>query len=137
MKSSIGSIRLAKAIELLQPRFHLLTCTGLRRKRVGLATNGAASLTLYRKLWEAGVDDFSISLDADNAVDGAALSGSGPDVWRRVVRNIREIAAFTQVTIGLVFNETNLCRASDIIQFALDLGVADVPAGSVRQASIG
>jgi molybdenum cofactor biosynthesis enzyme MoaA len=126
MKSSIGSIRLAKAIELLQPRFHLLTCTGLRRKRVGLATNGAASLTLYRKLWEAGVDDFSISLDADNAVDGAALSGS-----------IREIAAFTQVTIGLVFNETNLCRASDIIQFALDLGVADVPAGSVRQASIG
>jgi len=103
--------------------------------RVGLATNGAASMPLYRKLWEAGVDDFSISLDADNAEDGAALSGKGPDVWRRVVGNIREIAAFTRVTIGLVFNEINLSRASDIVQFALDLGVADVRLNPAAQFS--
>jgi pyruvate-formate lyase-activating enzyme len=103
--------------------------------RVGLSTNGAASMTLYRKLCEKGVDDFSISLDADNAEDGAALSGRGPDAWQRVVDNIREIAALTRVTIGLVFNETNTSRASDIVRFALSLGVADVRLNPAAQFS--
>jgi MoaA/NifB/PqqE/SkfB family radical SAM enzyme len=103
--------------------------------RVGVATNGAAQLDLYRSLWEHGVDEFSISLDADNPVDGAALSGRGPRTWHKVVENTREIARHARVTIGLVITETTRGRAAQVVRFALGLGVADVRVNPAAQHS--
>ena len=86
-------------------------------EKVGVATNGSANIELYRKLWMAGVDDFSISLDADNPVDGAKLSGRPGRIWEQAVANIREISSFARVTIGLVFDENNVSSIEEIIHF--------------------
>ena len=59
-------------------------------KRVGVATNGSADIRLYRELWKAGVDDFSISLDADNPTDGAKLSGRPGWVWEILFMEVPE-----------------------------------------------
>lgn len=101
--------------------------------RVGLGTNGAAPMSLYRELAEAGVDDFSISLDADNPEDAAALTGRSPAVWYTVVDNIRRISELARVTIGFVIDEHNVCRAADIVRFALSLGVDDIRVNPASQ----
>lgn len=106
---------------------------GLGIRRVGLGTNGAADPNLYLRLADAGVDDFSISLDADNAADGALLSGREPSIWHKVVDNIRRLAARTRVTIGVVVTEANAGRAAEVVRFALDLGVADVRVNPAAQ----
>lgn len=108
---------------------------GIGVPRVGLGTNGAAERDLYLALVEAGVDDFSISLDADNPGDGALLSGRGPATWRRVVENIRALAARTRVTIGVVVTEANVRRAADVVRFAHELGVADIRVNPAAQFS--
>jgi MoaA/NifB/PqqE/SkfB family radical SAM enzyme len=108
---------------------------GLGIPRLCVATNGAAGISLYRDLWENGVDEFSISLDADNPEDGAALSGRGPETWHRVVDNIRTIAGHARVTVGLVISETNVNRSAEVVRFALDLGVSDVRVNPAAQYS--
>lgn len=95
-------------------------------KKVGVATNGSAKIELYHDLWKAGVDDFSISLDADNPEDGAKLSGRPGRILEQTVENIREIAAFARVTIGLVFDEKNVDRINETIRFTMNLGVTDI-----------
>ena len=104
-------------------------------RRVGVGTNGSADIKLYHELWKAGVDDFSISLDADNPEDGAKLSGRSGRIWEKTVANIREISSFTRVTIGLVFDEHNVHRVNEIIRFTLDLGVSDIRVNPAAQFS--
>ena len=104
-------------------------------ERVGLATNGSADMDLYERLWKAGVDDFSLSLDADNAEDAVALSGRSPEIWRKVVENIRQIAKLTRTTIGLVIDEHNVARAGAVVRFALSLGVDDIRVNPAAQYS--
>jgi molybdenum cofactor biosynthesis enzyme MoaA len=106
---------------------------GMGIPRVGLGTNGAADPELYGALVDSGVDDFSISLDADNAEDGALLSGRSRETWHRVVENTRALAARTRVTVGVVVTEANVGRAAQVVRFALDLGVADVRVNPAAQ----
>lgn len=102
---------------------------------IGLATNGSAPLNLYNDLYRAGVNDFSISLDADNPADGAAMSGGRESSWQRIISNIREIASWCRVTIGLVVNERNVHRLPGIIEFAQELGVYDIRVNPAAQFS--
>jgi pyruvate-formate lyase-activating enzyme len=104
-------------------------------QHIGLATNGSASPELYKELWRAGVDDFSISLDADNPRDGAAMSGGTEANWERIIINIRMIASLCRVTIGLVVNEYNINRIPNIINFAKNLGVHDIRVNPAAQFS--
>ena len=94
-------------------------------EHIAISTNGSQSLSEYEDLIYYGVNDFSISLDACCAAFGKKMSG-GVDVWDKVVNNIREISKLTYVTVGIVFTEENVGQAKEIVEFAHELGVADI-----------
>lgn len=94
--------------------------------RVALSTNGSASEKLYRELLAAGVDDFSISLDACCAEDGDKMSGGRKGAWEKVVANIKWLSKLTYVTVGVVLTADNAARTEEIIRFADGLGVSDI-----------
>jgi MoaA/NifB/PqqE/SkfB family radical SAM enzyme len=93
-------------------------------KRVAVSTNGSADVALYATLLSAGVNDFSVSLDACCAEDGDKMGMRG--TFERVVENIRWLAERTYTTVGVVLTESNAHRANEIIKFASELGVADI-----------
>lgn len=95
-------------------------------ERIAVSTNGSFPLSKYLDLVRDGVNDFSISLDACCAADGAEMADISKAMWARVARNIRELARHVYVTVGVVLTETNRDRAAEIVAFASSLGVADV-----------
>ncbi len=102
-------------------------------KRIALSTNGSARLALYYDLVNAGVNDFSISLDACCAEDATLMSGTGRPVFERIVTTIKEMSKLTYVTVGVVLNEDNVDKLAETVQFAHDLGVADIRVISAAQ----
>jgi|15BtaG_2_1085339.scaffolds.fasta_scaffold24673_2 molybdenum cofactor biosynthesis enzyme MoaA len=102
-------------------------------KRIALSTNGSAPLSLYHTLVEAGVNDFSISLDACCAEDATLMSGTGRPVFERIVSTIKEMSKLTYVTVGVVLNEENVDKLAQTVQYAHDLGVADIRVISAAQ----
>lgn len=95
-------------------------------ERIAVSSNGSSGFDKYQALIEAGVNDFSISLDACCAEAGDKLAGGVKDSWGVVVENIRKISALTYVTVGVVLTEDNLKSCLDIVKFAHSLGVADI-----------
>jgi molybdenum cofactor biosynthesis enzyme MoaA len=94
--------------------------------RIAISTNGSNKLELYKKLIIAGVNDFSISLDACCAEDGDKLAGNVKGSWNIVVDNIRELSKLTYVTVGIVLFEDNIDKTIETIKFADELGVSDI-----------
>jgi MoaA/NifB/PqqE/SkfB family radical SAM enzyme len=94
--------------------------------RVAISTNGSASIEAYAQLIDAGADDFSVSLDACCAEDGDRMVGGDKGSWEKVVENIRQLAAWTYTTVGVVLTEDNEPKCREIVQFADSLGVADI-----------
>lgn len=86
-------------------------------KRIALSTNGSNKSELYFKLVEAGVNDFSISLDACCADDGDKMSGGVVGSFEEVVSNIRYISKLTYVTVGVVLTQDNVQRTIDTMIF--------------------
>ena len=95
-------------------------------KRVALSTNGYSDINLYKRLVEAGVNDFSISLDACCASTGDEMAGEIKNSWRKVVENISELSKLTYVTVGVVLTPENVHTVDEIIKFSSGLGVSDV-----------
>lgn len=102
-------------------------------KRIALSTNGSNKIELYEKLVKAGVNDFSISLDACCADDGDKMAGGIKDSWNKVVENIELISKLTYVTVGVVLTPENIDKTIDTIRFAHKLGVADIRIISAAQ----
>ena len=105
-------------------------------EHIAISTNGSADFDVYKALVDAGVNDFSISLDACCSSTGKLMAGSTDGVWNKVVNNIRWLSELTYVTVGVVLTEDNCCEAEEIIKFAHSLGVADIrviPAAQVSQ----
>jgi len=100
--------------------------------RIALSTNGSASHDLYLSLVRAGVNDFSISLDACCSTLGDAMSGSTGQ-YNNVITNIRLLSRLTYVTVGVVITEDNLYEVNETIEFAHNLGVADIRIISAAQ----
>jgi MoaA/NifB/PqqE/SkfB family radical SAM enzyme len=94
-------------------------------KRIAISTNGSAPIDIYEDLIDAGVNDFSISLDACCSAGFSEMSG-GDDRWGRVTENIRELSRRVYTTVGVVLNEQNEAATIDIIRYASGLGVADI-----------
>jgi MoaA/NifB/PqqE/SkfB family radical SAM enzyme len=94
-------------------------------QRVAISTNGSADRSLYEQLLSAGVDDFSVSLDACCGDTNRKMTG-GEDVFDTVVDNIRFLASKTYVTVGVVLTEENENELAAIIHFASRLSVADI-----------
>jgi hypothetical protein len=62
------------------------------------------------------------------------MAGDKPGAWARVVANIKDLAAKTYVTVGVVFTESNVQEFLDIVDFASnELGVADIRILSAAQ----
>lgn len=94
--------------------------------RIAVSTNGSAPLSYYERLIAAGVNDFSISLDACCSSDGDRMAGGVAGAWERVTANIRDLSKLTYVTVGIVLTEETLHTARDVVVFAHDLGVRDI-----------
>lgn len=107
------------------------TCNEIRH--IAISTNGYSDLELYRELVNAGVNDFSISLDACCSSVGDMMSGGVTGSWVKVVNNIREISKLTYVTVGMVFTQENAPQLRDSILFAHELGVSDIRIISAAQ----
>lgn len=101
-------------------------------RRIAISTNGSAHPDKYRKLVEAGVNDFSISLDACCASDGDKMAGRD-GVFGRIVENIEMLSKLTYVTVGIVITEDNVGEVANIVRFAHELGVADIRVISAAQ----
>ena len=95
-------------------------------ERIAISTNGSRSFMEYQKLINAGVNDFSISLDACCSSTGDMMAGNKAGAWNRVVDNIRKLSSITYVTVGVVITEENLNDVKSIINFADMLGVSDI-----------
>jgi MoaA/NifB/PqqE/SkfB family radical SAM enzyme len=93
--------------------------------RIAISTNGSAGISLYLRLIECGVDDFSISLDACCSSVCNKMSG-GSNCWDRIIENIRILSSLTYVTVGMVFTEENIEQCMESVRFAASLGVADI-----------
>jgi hypothetical protein len=95
-------------------------------ERIAISTNGSASHAVYDDLLNAGVDDFSISLDACCAADGKTLDG-GADRWVTVVDTIKYLSPRAYVSVGCVLVDgVNAAKAAEVVKFADSLGVTDI-----------
>jgi len=94
-------------------------------ERIAISTNGSASREYYDDLVDAGVNDFSISLDGCCSAVGELMSG-GAKCWDRIIDNITHLSKKTYVNIGMVFTEENIKDCIDMVLFADSLGVSDI-----------
>lgn len=101
-------------------------------RNIAISTNGSKDSEYYDKLINAGVTDFSISLDACCSSTGDMMSGVQGS-WQKVIDNIKHLSRRTYVTVGVVLTENNENELPGIIYFAHNLGVADIRIISAAQ----
>ena len=99
-------------------------CRRAKVKRVAISTNGSADFDFYKSLVTCGVNDFSISLDACCA--GKCKTMSGVDMFGKISDNIRKLSKLTYVTVGIVITKDNANTLQKTIEYASNLGVADI-----------
>lgn len=102
-------------------------------ERVAISTNGSASQDAYAKLIDAGVDDFSVSLDACCAMDAVAMNGSTDFTFDKLCENIRFLAERVYTTVGVVVTADTISALPKTIALADSLGVADIRIISAAQ----
>jgi molybdenum cofactor biosynthesis enzyme MoaA len=101
-------------------------------ERIALSTNGSANKNKYDELLLAGVNDFSISLDA--CCSSYADKMAGVDgYFNTIVKNIKYLSYRTYVTVGVVFTDDTIDSVLDIIKFAYSLNVSDIRIISAAQ----
>lgn len=134
-KDKLKNIRFSGGEPTLYPNIvELVKYTkSLGIERIAMSTNGFSSMELYKQLIDAGVDDFSISLDACCSTYGDAMAGGVKGAWEKVIKNIKEISKLTYVTVGVVVTEETLPELNDTIKFADSLGVSDIRIISAAQ----
>ena len=95
-------------------------------ERIALSTNGSVKTEYYDLLIQAGINDFSISLDACCSSTGDRMAGV-KGAWEKVIKNIKHLSQKTYVTVGVVLTEENYQEIEEIIEFASDqLLVSDI-----------
>ena len=100
-------------------------CKDNNVEHIAISTNGSASQKLYDELIDAGVNDFSTSLDSACCAVGEIMSG-GSKKWQQVVENIKYLAQKVYVSAGIVFTEQNVDTCIDTVAFADSLGCSDI-----------
>ena len=111
----------------------LVRCSKLVKiERVAISTNGSASFDYYKALNKAGVDDFSISLDACCASTANKMAGTNCS-YEKILSNIENLSKISYVTVGVVLTKENIVEAGNIIKLASSLGVADIRIISAAQ----
>ena len=93
--------------------------------RIAISTNGSAPFGLYKELFNAGVDDFSISLDACCTSTASTMAGK-VGYYETILENIERLSELSYVTVGVVLNDENVKEVEGIVALAHNLGVADI-----------
>lgn len=94
-------------------------------KHIALSTNGSASHDMYLKLHRAGINDFSISLDACCATTADMMAGTKAK-FEHISSIIYLLSKLTYVSVGVVLNENNIVELKGIIEYASKIGVSDI-----------
>ncbi len=95
-------------------------------ERIALSTNGSADWELYDQLIKAGVDDFSVSLDACCS-SGANLMSGAAGHFKKIADNIERITNHKiYLSVGVVLTDQNIGEVDKIVAFAHSLGVSDI-----------
>jgi len=100
-------------------------CRGRGVGRIAISTNGSAGWDKYEALIDAGVDDFSVSLDACCSSTADAMAGLTVPL-DTILENIQRLSRHTYTTVGVVLTPENISEARSTILLAHSLGVADV-----------
>jgi hypothetical protein len=95
-------------------------------ENIAISSNGSMPFKLYKALHEAGVNDFSISLDACCGSNGEMMAGNKSIDWEDIPDTIRELSSMTYVTAGVVLTDENAGELHKIVEYAHHLGVADI-----------
>ena len=103
-------------------------------ERIAISTNGSAKQSLYEELIEAGVNDFSVSLDACCSTYADKMAGVDCH-FDKIVDNIEYLSSKTYVTVGVVFTEETVDSIIDVIKLANKLNVSDIRIISAAQES--
>ena len=128
VSDQVRNIRLSGGEPTVWP--HLLKLVQYARtffciEHIALSTNGSASIEFYQELTDAGVNDFSISLDACCSQTADAMSG-GTAKLDHIAEVIQYLSKQTYVTVGVVLDEKNTPELECIIDYATKLGVSDI-----------
>lgn len=99
---------------------------------IAISTNGSADRSVYERLLDVGVNDFSVSLDGCCASTCDTMSG-GEEYFDVIVDNIRFLSTRSYVTVGVVLTDTNMEDVEHIVTFASNLGVSDIRIISAAQ----
>jgi sulfatase maturation enzyme AslB (radical SAM superfamily) len=94
-------------------------------EHIALSTNGSANLNYYLDLWKAGVNDFSISLDACCSSTADLMAGTKAK-FDHLSNVISKLSKLTYVTVGVVLDNRNIKELKEIVNFAKMLGVSDI-----------
>lgn len=106
-------------------------------ERCAISTNGSARLEKYKQLYDAGVNDFSVSLDGGCCSVGETMTGGIRGSFEKTVENIKQLSEITYCTVGMVFTGQNIDNCVDAVKFASGLGVSDIriiPAAQYKNA---
>jgi len=127
INDGLRNIRFSGGEPTLYPKLKELVylCSNNNVNRIAVSTNGASKLSIYEDLINAGVNDFSISLDACCVSLGDMMSGIKGS-WNKVVSNIKFLSKLTYVSVGIVFTEKNINQCVESVMFAHSLGVSDI-----------
>jgi molybdenum cofactor biosynthesis enzyme MoaA len=102
-------------------------------ERIAISTNGYSDFELYQKLIDAGVNDFSVSLDACCASFGDMMSGGVNGSWNKVIDNIKKLSQLVYTTVGIVVTDETVNQLPETVAFASSLSVADIRIISAAQ----
>lgn len=104
---------------------NLVTLAKKTCEHIAISTNGSANFEVYEELIHAGVNDFSISLDACCAETFDKMANI-KGMSEKVIDNIRKISQLTYTTIGVVLTPNNVNETDSIIKLGDALGVKDI-----------
>lgn len=127
-RDHVRNVRFSGGEPTLWPGLHALVKYTRRFnciEHIAISTNGSASIKGYQDLLDAGVNDFSISLDACCSKTADAMSGGTANL-DHIKDVIRYLSNRTYVTVGVVLDEANTPELEKIIKDAADLGVSDI-----------
>jgi len=127
IEDKLKNIRFSGGEPTLYPR--ILDLVQMAKKgginRIAISSNGSLPKEKYESLLDAGVNDFSISLDACCAENADKMAGR-KGYFQTVINNIEWLSKETYVTVGIVLTKETESTVVDVIKFAHDLGVSDI-----------
>lgn len=133
-KMGLKSVRFSGGEPTLHPNiceFIKLSKNG-NIKNIAISTNGSQNKKIYDNLLLAGVNDFSISLDACCAEDANKMAGR-TGFFDTLISNIEYLSKKTYVTVGIVLTEDTAKNVAGLVKFAYSLGVSDIRIISAAQ----